>query len=331
MRGFVSEFGSIYVSFIMKFFISVLTYLYWVFRPCIKWFLRKTTKLCELQRICYGEPPGYSLSHGVELSLSFSKNESIQSLVAFLNEFLDEEQTETGLKSVLDKSILVVLNAKDIDPIIHRQFIQPYTTAINHIWGYKHLFNEIEYCRLDQYDSENKTHETKLLNLWTTLKRDTPLTSRVSKQWTDIGFQGDDPKTDFRGMGLLGLENLIYFAEQYPGPAGQVLSHSLHPTYGYAFAIVGINLTSMAYHLFKDGTAKTHVYNVSTSLPSMKIFHHFYCYLFIEFDRFWLLTKPNIMEFSFVRDKFENNVRAFLSDPLAVCEITNVSVGLENI
>jgi ELMO domain-containing protein len=27
-----------------------------------------------------------------------------------------------------------------------------------------------------------------------------------------MGFQGNDPATDFRGMGILGLENNIYFA-----------------------------------------------------------------------------------------------------------------------
>ena len=32
---------------------------------------------------------------------------------------------------------------------------------------------------------------------------------RVTKQWQDIGFQGEDPKTDFRGMGMLGLHNLM--------------------------------------------------------------------------------------------------------------------------
>ncbi len=36
-----------------------------------------------------------------------------------------------------------------------------------------------------------------------------PLLSRITKQWQNIGFQGDDPKTDFRGMGILGLENLL--------------------------------------------------------------------------------------------------------------------------
>lgn len=47
-----------------------------------------------------------------------------------------------------------------------------------------------------------------VFQLWKFLKPNTPLESRISKQWCEIGFQGDDPKTDFRGMGLLGLYNL---------------------------------------------------------------------------------------------------------------------------
>jgi len=32
---------------------------------------------------------------------------------------------------------------------------------------------------------------------------DTPLEERITKQWGDLGFQGKDPQTDFRGMGML--------------------------------------------------------------------------------------------------------------------------------
>ena len=31
----------------------------------------------------------------------------------------------------------------------------------------------------------------------------------MSKKWIDIGFQGKDPATDFRGSGLLGLKQLL--------------------------------------------------------------------------------------------------------------------------
>ncbi len=48
-----------------------------------------------------------------------------------------------------------------------------------------------------------------LLKLWQLLQPGVALESRKTKDWQNLGFQGDDPKTDFRGMGLLGLLNLL--------------------------------------------------------------------------------------------------------------------------
>ncbi|PRD23670.1 UNVERIFIED_CONTAM: ELMO domain-containing protein 1 [Trichonephila clavipes] len=137
--------------------------------------------------------------------------------------------------------------------------------------------------------------------LWALLNPDKPLQSRISKQWTEIGFQGDDPKTDFRGMGILGLENLLYFATEHCEAARHVLLHSNHPNYGYSFAIVGINLTSMAYDMLKNQSLQVHFYN---------------SYLFYEFDKFWLSEKPrDIMEFSRIRAKFQTKILKQLENP----------------
>lgn len=152
---------------------------------------------------------------------------------------------------------------------------------------------------------------------------------RITKQWQIIGFQGEDPKTDFRGMGLLGLENLLFFATEFRTPAQHVLSHSHHPVHGYCFAIVGINLTSLAWVLLRDGSAKSYIYNTSRSLPSLRLFHQFYSYLFYEFDRFWLESKPkDIMEFSNIKNKFENNIRISLKDSNTVFRI---GVSVDNV
>ena len=45
--------------------------------------------------------------------------------------------------------------------------------------------------------------------MWCVPQPGVPLETRRTKQWQSIGFQGDDPQTDFRGMGVLGLENLL--------------------------------------------------------------------------------------------------------------------------
>ena len=49
-------------------------------------------------------------------------------------------------------------------------------------------------------------HEKKLQRLWNNLRPHVPLKERKSMEWVDIGFQGKDPATDFRGAGTLGLE-----------------------------------------------------------------------------------------------------------------------------
>lgn len=308
---------------------SLWIYISYYIRPLIKWFLRKTTGLCELQRICYGEEHGSLRIKGVENSLHLSRSPQMKLLINHLNDISDNQRfAGSNEREILEGATRTVLLVKQINPQVHSQFVKSFSRCVEQIWGYRQLMAEVETLRTTQYDADNLGHERKLYQLWNCLMPDETLTSRVSKQWQDIGFQGDDPKTDFRGMGLLGLENLLFFAEEFKGPASHVLSHSLHPNYGYAFAIVGINITSMAWCLLREGNAKTYFYNTCKSLPNIRHFHQFYCYLFYEFDRFWIECKPkDIMEFSGIRTKFEENIRSSLLDPHGVFRI-NVSVDI---
>lgn len=52
-----------------------------------------------------------------------------------------------------------------------------------------------------------------LMGLWASLMGDRKLKARESTEWVDIGFQGKDPATDFRGAGILGLEQLVAITE----------------------------------------------------------------------------------------------------------------------
>lgn len=45
----------------------------------------------------------------------------------------------------------------------------------------------------------------------------------------------------------------------------------------YSYAIVGINLTEMAYSLLKNGALKPHFYNSVEGRPQIKEFHQLYC------------------------------------------------------
>ena len=41
-----------------------------------------------------------------------------------------------------------------------------------------------------EYNCENEEHERLLLELWNTLFPDDPLTERITKKWSALGFQG---------------------------------------------------------------------------------------------------------------------------------------------
>ncbi|KAK4327160.1 hypothetical protein Pmani_002389 [Petrolisthes manimaculis] len=300
--------------------------LYWWMRPLVKWLLRRTTKLCELQRICYGEYRGAQRTCGVEYSLLQSRVPEIQKCM----KYTDSKCQERSLNhDYICYAAFTIVKIKKINTQVHKKFCNTLTECMTQIWGYRQLMADVEVMRRQSYSAENPDHEEKLLRLWTALVPDDPLEARVTKQWTSIGFQGSDPQTDFRGMGILGLENLLFFAEQYTSAARHVLSRSQHPIYGYSFAIFGINVTAMACDLLKSGEAKIHFYNASKRFPTLHNFHQFYCYLFFSFDELWRMEKPqNMMEFSRIRDKFEAQVKLKLKNPMAYFQCNFV---LENV
>jgi hypothetical protein len=62
--------------------------------------------------------------------------------------------------------------------------------------------------------------ESNLWKLWNSL---TDKQENIWKDWKDIGFQGKDPSTDFRGAGWLSLLQLIYFAKKYNSLCTRIL------------------------------------------------------------------------------------------------------------
>lgn len=158
-----------------------------------------------------------------------------------------------------------------------------------------------------KYDPVNVNHEKKLMELWNLLRPNIQLQSRRSKQWIQIGFQGDDPTTDFRGMGILGLDDLVYFCKYYKDLALETLAISNHTTAWFPFAITGINITAFTLQLVRLRHLQFHFYKFGSTKD---IYHEFYCYLFYNFGQYWnnsnnILT---IMDFNNKFNEFKFNI-----------------------
>jgi len=154
-----------------------------------------------------------------------------------------------------------------------------------------------------------------LLKLWRLLMPDEQLVDRRTDQWQKIGFQGDDPSTDFRGMGMLGLDQLIFFAQFDVDNCHRVLSLSHHPTMGFPFAICGITISALCKNLLLDDLLKDHFYNTMVDLGplTMDQFHQVYCKVFTLFAAFWAAVEPeSVMEFNEVKRRFVTGLEAYL-------------------
>lgn len=154
--------------------------IWWIFeyyfRPILKWFLRKTTGYCELQRICYGEVSGAPRVNGVEYSLLMSKSAQIKQLIIHLNEISDNQRfTGSNEREILKRAVSTVLLLKKINPKVHPQFVSSFGKCVEQIWGYRQLIAQIEELRITPYDCDNFDHEGKLIALWEKLMPDQKL------------------------------------------------------------------------------------------------------------------------------------------------------------
>lgn len=238
------------------------------------------------------------------------------------------------LNNLTDQFVKVILRAKQIKLDVSKKEIL--RDIVYRIVSF-HLSLLIATCLAEiKYDSEIPAHKEKLVCLWNNLVKadeekacktdesrafsSTPMNSVItgdesiiSSRWSSIGFQGEDPGTDFRGMGLLGLDQLEYLSRKSKFLARDLLKRSLDSRYEYPFAITGINITYNLLNLYKDGTIK-HLYydygdnifrNKRRNLSLVRTLNDLYVELYLRFDCFWRESKPeNILVFNELMDKF---------------------------
>jgi len=118
------------------------------------------------------------------------------------------------------------------------------------------ILRELSVAVQQPYDAV--LHETDLRAIHEAFYGSTQPFAAVSKNWRMVGFQGNDPTTDLRGAGSLGLKQLAYFVTTYPERSVAVrmrrlnsTSRSRSPEDAYPWGAVGINVTRAVCELFQ--------------------------------------------------------------------------------
>ncbi|PWA89929.1 ELMO domain-containing protein C [Artemisia annua] len=97
------------------------------------------------------------------------------------------------------------------------------------------------------FDSTRLEHQEALSVLWSATFPDQKLDGLISEQWKNMGWQGKDPSTDFRGAGFISLENLLFFAKTFSISFQHLIRKqgARGAAWEYPFAVAGLNITFM--------------------------------------------------------------------------------------
>lgn len=306
--------------------------------------LRLCTGRSELQRICMENGGWHSPAMSLAFSLSLYRSRQLQQLSSVV--FAGKPFSVPAAK----------------DEIVRRKRMFHLTpTELIAVRNVSHCLHSISFAnkcasslhelRRAAFDAGAPSHVALLESLWSCLR---PGTSRrpykaeasgsgkesnsnstraslASADWGEVGFQGSDPATDFRGMGLLGLVQLEHLARTRPAEARNMLLNANHPRRYYPFAATGINVSAFVMELVTqrrvhgalyralEAGALLHVVdecdgpceNGALVDIGVRTIHDVYCEVFQLFDATWTLRDPqDVMQFPVVFEEVKAEARS---------------------
>lgn len=144
------------------------------------------------------------------------------------------------------------------------------------------------------------------------------------RNWGDLGFQKrNDPASDFRGLGLLGLQQLVYFFENRFSSASSILALAHQESAYFPFAATSLSIGTLVLTLLKEGRLHR---KLLTALDTLQLFvrddetemhallvaevHNIYCDIFERFASLWSASNArNVMDFPRVFGRLQMELR----------------------
>lgn len=292
----------------------------------LKYFKHVITGKCEIERICGGNE-WHTKKMTLDFLISLNKSKQLASFKKsiFVHNLFPVSSFLEGILSVKKIPRSKHLVVANISHCLH---------SLRYV---NQVIKCLENARKVAFD-KNKTEDVKLLNsFWDAMKphlrrsKSEATNSIESSDWGEVGFQGKDPSTDFRGMGMLGLQQLVYFGKNRSNDAQKILLDSNHPRRFYPFAATGINISSFVMELLSENRLHLRLFTVlEQSMAAYKYDTHegpasshdlvelgcaavneVFCDVYSEFNALWVQRDPpNIMAFQTIFTEIKLSFRS---------------------
>ncbi|KAK8971073.1 hypothetical protein KSP40_PGU003603 [Platanthera guangdongensis] len=155
-----------------------------------------------------------------------------------------------------------------------------------------------------EFDPKLNDHQEALRSLWNASYPNEELHGLISEQWKQMGWQGKDPSTDFRGAGFISLENLLFFAKTFSVSFQSLLNKQCgkRAFWEYPFAVAGLNITFMIMQMLDLDSSKPSTFVRPVLIQMLagdeEAFDLLYCVAFMILDKKWLKKNASYMQFN---------------------------------
>ncbi|KAK3095895.1 hypothetical protein FSP39_020453 [Pinctada imbricata] len=159
-----------------------------------------------------------------------------------------------------------------------------------------------------QLTNENQLHIRALQTIYRCLTGSRFDCSRYGSHWEEIGFQGNDPSTDLRGAGLLGLLNLIHMLRdpKKKDLALDIYKLSLHPTQNFPFCVMGINMSRITLQALREDCLNR---ECNRRGEVNEVINDFYTGIYLQMYRVWKSQGKTIKDSGYVIKDIESNAK----------------------
>ncbi|XP_021921163.1 ELMO domain-containing protein 3-like isoform X2 [Zootermopsis nevadensis] len=225
-----------------------------------------------------------------------------QALVFFQAHVLSVQLTEVR-GSVEPRGLCTLLSCLLGPPELH-----------DHLMAERDLVFAIAQCKLDMSEPVHLRMLRTVYRRLTGAQVDCP---RYGSHWEHIGFQGTDPGTDLRGVGMLGLLQLLYLSNSphlFP-LARDIYRVSADDRQNFPLAAMSLNMTRIALQALRHGELNR---ECNHHQLVMEVVNQFYAAVFHHTLHIWTSQHKTIRDSGYVLKDVEfycrGNVRAVLRD-----------------
>lgn len=173
----------------------------------------------------------------------------------------------------------------------------------------KHERNRIFALALRAFDNAEPVQQRMLVCIYHGLRSSADSKCpRIGCHWEEIGFQGMDPASDLRGVGILGLFQLTFFvlSQQTKQLAHDVYLLSTRKGCDFPFCVMGLNLTQIALHHLRVGTLNR---QINRTCDPFLTFNLFYASLFMKLFVHWRGRNCTVVDTAFLLRDLKQSAR----------------------